>query len=393
MLSRVRKIIASFLGGRIAALMRKEFLQILRDRRLVISLVVAPTVQLIVLGSALNATVENLGLGVVDDSHTPQSRELVAALTESKSFRLAGYYDSVGAVGDAINRNAIDAGVVIPFDYARDLVQGRPVTVQFLLNATNVNTAQIAHGYADAVIRSYDTQLTLGGLHARFVRTAAPAVSRPGPVLLAPAFLYNPGLVSSWFIVTGVFGILLIMNGAIISSTVMLKERAVGTIEQLLMSPASASEIILAKIAPLFALLSAMALLALGLIRVVFQVPVHGSIVLVLSGAVLCLLSGIGIGTFIATVAKSAQQTLMAILFLQPPLASLSGALMPVEAMPAWLQPFTFVNPMFYFAVVTRGAMIKGSGLSVLWPSLFALFLFTAVLLALSMWRFRKQLG
>ena len=380
-------------AGRFRALVQKEFRQILRDRRLIYSLTVAPVLQLLLLGSVLNATVANVSLGVVDDSRTPQSRNLVAALTQSRSFRLAGVYPSVDDLEGAIGRGAIDAGVVIPYDFSRDLVRGRPTTVQFLLNAMNVNTAQISQGYAQGIVQAYNAGLAAEGLHADFRQIAAPPVSRRGAVSLAPAFLFNPGLVSSWFVVTGILGMLLILNGTIISSTVMLKEREFGTIEQLLMSPASTAEIILAKIVPLFLLLSAMALLALGLIRVAFQVPVHGSLTLVLAGAALCLLCGVGIGTMLATFTRSAQQALLTIFFINPPLTSLSGALMPVEAMPRWMQPLTALNPIYHFGRITRGALIKGSGLDALWPNLAALAVFTVVLVSLSVWRFRRQLG
>jgi ABC-2 type transport system permease protein len=375
------------------ALASKEFRQILRDRRLVLSLTLAPVLQLLLFGSVLNATVANVALGVVDDSRTPESRELVAVLTQSQSFRLAGYYPSVDRLGDAISLGVADAGVVIPYDYARDLVRGRPVTVQFLLNAMNVNTAQISRGYAQGVIQAYNAGLAAQGLHVRFQQIAAQPVNRRGSVELDPTFLFNPGLVNSWFTATGVLGILLILNGAIIASTVMLKEREVGTIEQLLMSPATTAEIILAKIAPLVVLLFAMALLSLGLIRVAFQVPVHGGLLLVLGGALLCLFSGIGIGTIIATFTKSAQQAQLTIFFVNPPLASLSGALTPVEAMPRWMQPLTVLNPIYHFGRITRGALLRGTGLDALWPNLLALFLFTAVLVSLSVWRFRRQLS
>lgn len=383
----------AFLSDRWRALAAKEFRQILRDRRLVFSLAVAPVLQLLVFASVLNSTVADVALGVVDDSRTPESRELVAVLTQSQSFRLAGYYLSADRLGDAISRGVADAGIVIPYDYARTLVRGRPTTVQFLLNAMNVNTAQISRGYAEGVIAAYNAGLAAQGLHVRFQQIASQPVSRRGSVELDPAFLFNPGLVSTWFIATGVLGILLILNGAIVASTVMLKEREVGTIEQLLMSPATTAEIILAKVAPLVVLLFAMALFSLGLSRVAFQVPFRGSLLLVLGGALLCLLSGIGIGTMIATFTKSAQQAQLTIFFVNPPLASLSGALTPVEAMPRWLQPLTVLNPIYHFGRITRGAMLRGTGLDALWPNLVALLLFTAVLVSLSVWRFRRQLS
>jgi ABC-2 type transport system permease protein len=386
------RLVRVFASGRFRALAGKEFRQILRERRLVFSLTVAPVLQLLLLGTVLNASVANVSLGIVDDSRTPESRELGAALTQSGAFQLTGYYGSVDRLEDAIGRGAVEAGLVIPYDYARTLLQGRPTTVQFLLNAMNVNTAQISRGYAQGVIQSYNAGLEAQGVRLR-ARPAAVSAVRRGAVQLDPAFLFNPGLVSSWFIATGVLGMLLILNGAIIASTVMLKEREVGTIEQLLMSPAGTAEIILAKITPLFVLLSAMALLAFALIRVAFRVPFHGSLALVLAGAALCLLCGIAIGTLLATFTRSAQQALLTIFFVNPPLTTLSGALMPVEAMPRWMQPLTLFNPIFHFGRITRGALIKGSGFDTLWPHLAALGAFTAVLVALSVWRFRRQLG
>ncbi|MDQ2898477.1 MAG: ABC transporter permease [Acidobacteriota bacterium] len=379
---------------RTRALIRKEFSQIRRDRRLAVSLIVPPTLQLLLFGFALDATVSNLRLGVVDDSRTPESRELTATMSESKSFRLANTYFSTAALGAAISRGDLDAGLVIPYDYARNLQRGREATVQVLLNAVNANTAAIGQGYAEGIIQTYNRELLQqSGLHARFTQIAASAVARPGQVTLATAFLFNPGLVNSWFIVTGTFGVLLILNGSLIASAAMVKEREAGTVEQLLMTPAGTAEIIVAKITPLFLLLLVMVMFAVGLMKFVFDIPFRGSLALVLAGAALCVLCGIGIGTFIATFTKSAQQSQLMAFFVNPPLAMLSGALTPVEAMPHWMQPLTLLNPIRHFGLITRGALLKGSGIESLWPNLLALILFTIVLLSLSVWRFRKQLG
>jgi ABC-2 type transport system permease protein len=173
----------------------------------------------------------------------------------------------------------------------------------------------------------------------------------------------------------------------------MIKEREAGTVEQLLMTPAGTAEIITAKITPLFLLLLFMIVLAMIIMKVAFHVPFRGSFLLVFAGAALCVLCGIGIGTFIATFTKSAQQSQLMSFFVNPPLASLSGSLTPVEAMPRWLQPLTVLNPIRHFSQISRAALLKGSGLSEVWPNLLALTLFTLVLLSLSVWRFRKQLG
>src|SRR5262249_22184801 len=213
-----------------------------------------------------------------------------------------------GDLGAAINHNDLDAGLVIPYDFARDLQRGRATTVQVLLNAMNANTAAISQGYIEGVIQAYNRTLLESGLRADFRRIAAPEVGRRGRALLRPAFLYNPGLVDSWFIVTGVLGLLVILNGSLVASGAMVKEREAGTIEQLLMSPAGTTEIIIAKITPLFFLLFLMMLLAILVLKVVFRVPFHGSLPLVLSGGVLCILSGISLGTVIATLSRSAHQ-------------------------------------------------------------------------------------
>ena len=379
---------------RLTALIRKELGQIRRDRRLLASLIVPPTVQLLLFGFALNANVSHLRMGVADLDHTPQSRDLIASMTESGAFRLSNTYFSADRLGEALGRGELDAGMVIPYGFARDIERGRQTDVQILLNAMNANMAAIAQGYASGVIQSWTgVYLRQGSVHAQYRPIAANQVSRQGHPVLRPAFLFNPGLVSSWFIVTGSFGVLLMLNGSIIASATLVKEREAGTVEQLLMTPASTGEIVVAKIAPIFLLLCVMILLALAVIRIAFGVPFRGSFLLVLAGAMLTVLSGIGIGTFIATFTNSARQAQLMAFFVNPPLASLSGAMTPVEGMPLWMQPLTVLNPIRHFGIITRSVLLKGSGLLQLWPHMLALAIFTAVLLTLSVVRFRKQLG
>ena len=379
----MRRVFQRLFNYRIRSLMKKEFNQIRRDRRLATSLILPPTLQLLLFGFALSANVTNLRLGIIDDSKTPESRELIATLTESQSFRLAGYYFSSEQLAKAISRGDLDAGAVIPYDYARNLVRGRPTSIQFILNAMNANTAAIGQGYAEGVIRTYNRAIVREG--GRFVPARA-------QVLLQPTFLYNPGLVDSWFIATGVFGLLLILNSSLVASGAMVKEREAGTIEQLLMSPAGTWEIIIAKIAPLFVLLCLTMFVAIAVIKLAFGVPSHGSLLLVIFGGALCVLSGISLGTMIATLSKSAQQAQLTSFFVNPPLTSLSGALNPVEAMPRWLQPLTVLNPIHHFATIVRASMLKASGIATLWPNFLGLSIFTLLLFSLSVWRFRKQL-
>jgi ABC-2 type transport system permease protein len=218
-------------------------------------------------------------------------------------------------------------------------------------------------------------------------------VQPSGEVSARVALLYNPGLKSSWFMLTGVLGILLVLNGSLVAASSMVKEKEIGTIEQLLMTPASAWEIITAKMSPIFLLLSADVWLALLVGWVVFGVPIRGSIFLIYCAGALCVLAGIGLGTFLATFSKSQQQAQLMSFFVNPPIGMLSGAMTPVEAMPDWLQPLTLLNPVRHFATAARGIMLKGAGVETLYPNLIALFGFAVLLVVVSAWRFRKQLG
>jgi ABC-2 type transport system permease protein len=253
------------------------------------------------------------------------------------------------------------------------------VQVQLLLNAVNANTATIAEGYTRALIAAWNQR------HARGVRTWP-------PITATVTLLYNPGLVGSWFIVTGVFGILLVLNGTFVAGAALIREKESGTVEQLLMTPASSTEVIVAKIGPLFLLLMGMAALVMFVMRVVFAVPVRGNILLFASAEALCVLTGIAIGTLISTVSRSAQQAQLLTLFINPPLAILSGALSPIEAMPQWLQAVTLVNPVRHFTVISRGVLLKGSGMPDLYREFLALACIGVALLAFSVWRFRRQL-
>jgi ABC-2 type transport system permease protein len=365
--------------SRLGALFRKELNQIRRDKRLVISLIIPPLMQIIFFGYALDAEVSDLRIGVVDTSRSSESRELIADITSNRVFRMSGYYGSVGDIEAELNRNRLDVGLAIPPDFGRRRAGGETVQVQLLLNAVNANTATIAEGYTRALIAAYNQ------------RHASDSVTYV-PVRATVALLYNPGLVGSWFIVTGVFGILLVLNGTLVAGAALIREKESGTVEQLLMTPASSTEVIVAKIAPLFLLLMGMAALVMGVIRLVFGVPAHGNPLLFAVAAALCLLTGIAIGTLISTVSRSAQQAQLLTLFVNPPLAVLSGALTPVEAMPEWLQVATLLNPVRHFAVISRGVLLKGSGMADLYPEFLALTLFAGTLLAFSVWRFRKQL-
>jgi ABC-2 type transport system permease protein len=374
----VRPVRHRLFEGRFWALALKELRQIRRDRRLTISLIVPPMLQILLFGFALDADVRNLRLGLVDESRTAESRELVSLLTENDTFQLAGTYSTSATLGQALAAGRLDIGVVVPYEFARLRARGRPATVQVLLNAANANTAQIAQGYVEGAVASLNRDLRR---------------NRAAPVELRPAFLYNPGLVNAWFIVTGVFGTLIILNGSLVSAATMIREKERGTVEQLLMTPASALQVVTAKLVPLFLLLMAMVGLVLLIAGLVFRVPFRGNAALVLVACACCVLTGIGLGTLISTFARSANQTQLISFFVNPPLAMLSGALTPIEAMPKVVQPLTLLNPIAHFATIARSVLVKGAGLDVVYPNLLALIVLAALFVGVSAWRFRRQLG
>ena len=392
-------VIKRLLNLRLWPLFVKEVHQIRRNRRLVILLVIPPTLNIILFGLALNPTFENLRLGVVDYSRTPESRELQSTFTEGLVFKTQGYYASTEEMGQASSRGDLDAGLVIPRDFAEKRARHEPVEVQLLVDAVNANTATIAGGYAARIIATFNQRIGLSQPPRQPITSDPQAVSlTTNPATRATVtphltLLYNPGLKSSWFITTGMIGLLLVLQGSVVSSASLVREKEIGTLEQLLMTPAGGSEIILAKVGPIFLLLAADIVLALTVARIVFGVPVRGSLLLFFLSASLCVLCGIGLGMMIATFTRTQQQAQLMGFFTNPPLALLSGATTPIEAMPTWLQPVTSVNPVKHFAIISRGILLKGSGIDVLYPQLLALVVIALVMVSLSAWQFRKQLG
>lgn len=373
------KLIRRLLETRFWALMQKEINQILHDKQLISLLIIPPTIQLLIFGFALSPDVQNIKLGIVDYAQTNESRELVSALTENQIFRPTDYRNSQAELGRQVETGRITAGLVIPPDFNRNITANKTAEVQVLIDGVDSNTAGIAIGYVTQIIRNYNLQL----LPDR----------RSPPVEPQVRFLYNPGLTSSWFLVPGVLGVVLTLTSVLVSSTTVVREKDSGTLEQLLMTPADAWEILLAKVVPLFVLLMGDVVLALFIARTVFHVPFRGNPVLffILSG--LYLFVGIGIGIMLATIARSQQQVVLISFFINLPFIQLSGAIAPIETMPKFFQYLSLLNPLRHYVAIVRGILLKGIGLDILWAHVLALGLFVTILLAVSINRFRSQLS
>ncbi len=375
---RLPLLLERLFASRLWALILKEIGQIRRNRQLIILLIVPPTIQLLVYGFALNPDVRHLQLGVSDYARTELSRELVARIVETGAFDLAGTYASEQQLARDVETGRLTAGLVIPPELPRQWARGETAELQLLLDGVDANSAGIARGYL---------QQTL----ARFARQR----SGDGPPLLQtePVFLYNPGLVSSWFFVPGVMGLVLTLVGSLASSQVVVREKDSGTLEQLLMAPAADWEILLAKIVPLVVLLLGDVLLALTLGRLVFGVPFNGSLLLFLLLSLLYLAVAIAIGILLATLCRSQQQVVLLSFFINLPLIQTSGSIAPIEAMPAFFQAIATFNPLRHYVAIVRGILLRGVGLGELWPHTLALLLAAGVLLGISTRQFRRQLN
>jgi ABC-2 type transport system permease protein len=373
------KLLDRFFNSRFWALVQKEIRQIMRNKQLIILLIVPPTLQLLLYGFALNPEIRHLSLGVMDYANVAESRELVAALTENQTFIVREYATSEAQLSRQVEAGKLTLGVVIPPEFRRELAQEKTAHIQVLIDGVDANSAGIASGYLNQIIRQYNRNLA-----------SAPIVP---PIKTETIFLYNPGLKSSWFFVPGVTGLVLTLIATLTSSVTVVKEKDTGTLEQLLMTPAEAWEILVAKIVPLFFLLMGDVLLALTLGRLVFGVPFLGSfpLFMVLSG--LYLFVGISVGILLATISQSQQQVVLTTFFINLPMVQTSGAIAPIETMPPFFQVISLLNPLRHYVKIIRGVLLKGNGLDVLYPEALALLVFAVVLLTISSNQFRNQLS
>ncbi|MBP5974407.1 ABC transporter permease [Brasilonema sp. CT11] len=378
-------LIDTILGSRFWALFQKEFAQIFRNRQLVIQLLVPPTVFLMVFGFALNPEIQDLKVGITDYSHSSASREFVEILKQTDAFVISRYYpDQKDMIAD-LATGKLTVGFTIPPEFADDIARRRTVQLQALYDAVDANTARIASSYISQLVSDYNSRHTN--------KNGETVASRRNKVEVKTSVFYNPGLETSWFIVSGLFGIVLTVIGSQAAASLVVREKEAGTIEQLVMTPASNTEVILAKVSPLLILLSLDVLIAVGIARLVFGVPLRGNLLVFLMIAVLYFTVGISIGILIASYSKSEQQTQLTAFFINPPLVLLCGATTPISSMPTFVQWLTYLDPLRYFIEVCRGILLKGVGIETLWRQVLILLVFATVLITLSIRQFRRQLG
>jgi ABC-2 type transport system permease protein len=362
--------------GRIREIVRKEFRQLLRDPRMVRILIGPPLIQLVIFGYAVSTDIKDTATFIVDHDNTRESRELVSALTASGYFRVVGGSSRPRDLIKALDAGEALVGLVIPPDFSRDLRGGRGSGVQLLIDGTDSNTAMKARGYAEQIIGNYGR------------REAGTRI--PVAIDLRERAWYNPDLLSRNYNVPGVVAAILMIVCLLLTSLAVVREREIGTLEQLMVSPLSRVELMIGKTIP-FAIVGLLDLTMITTLALAwFRVPFEGSFLLLFFAGLLYLLSALGMGLLISTVSRTQQEAMMAsFLFLQPALI-LSGFMFPVSSMPVVFQYLTLANPLRHFLDIVRAIFLKGSGVAILWPQLLALLGIGAGILLLAATRFRK---
>jgi ABC-2 type transport system permease protein len=367
---------------RILTLVKKEFIQIRRDRRLLPILLILPVLQLIILGYAVSSDIKRLRTAVCDLDRTPESRALVDRFTTSGYFTIEAAPTDERRIRGLMDAGTVRVGIVIPPRFAARLARGETARVQLLLDGTDSNTANVAQGYVTQIVNAESSRILLDRL--------GPKATAPLAVETSVRIWFNPELKSANFMVPGVVALIVTMT---MTATAIVKEKERGTIEQLVVSPLRPLELIVGKALP-FVLIGYLDILIVVLAGVLwFRVPIAGSFPLLLLLSGLYIMTTLGLGLLMSTVSQTQQQAMMLGFFANPPFMLLSGFIFPIASMPEPMQLLTYVIPLRYFLIIIRGIFLKGVGLDVLWPQALALLLFGIAVLTLSTLRFHKRLG
>lgn len=366
----------------------KEFIQVFRDKRTRMILIVPPVIQMLVFGYAATFEIRHVATAVVDYDHSQESRDLIARFRSSPYFDLIGQVESSRDLRNAIEQGRAVVGLEIHAGFAQRLGKGEPAPMQVIVDATNSNSALIAAGYVSQIAARFGSQYQ----QARLSRLVPQAATIVPDIQLEPRPWYNPDLRSRWFFVPGIVGSLTLVLVIILTAFGVVREREIGTLEQIMVTPIRPAEFILSKTLPFFLV----GLFDVSLIALVgwlwFQVPFRGHLWVLFTGAVLFLLCMLSVGLLISTVSSTQQQAMVTAFFFIMPAITFSGFGFPISTMPRWLQYMTYASPLRYFLVVLRGSYLKGVGMDILWPQMAAMAGQGTALLVLAIFRFRKSL-
>jgi len=368
--------------SRIRFLIVKEFKQLSRDKKMRGIVFVAPILQILILGYAADMDVYRVPLAVYDQDRGVRARELVAEFVKSDYFRQVEQAASPADLDAAFASGRAEINLTIPRGFTADLEAGRTASIQLAADGSNSSSASIALSYASSIVADYSSRV--GAVHA----------SGGAPVLSAAVRVwYNPDLRTRLFMIPGVLALLLMMFTLILTSLAVVKEKELGTMEQLIVTPLRSAELIIGKLAPFVIVSFVIVLLVVNAAGLIFGIWPRGSVALLVALCGVFILSTLGLGLFVSSIAANQQQAMFfSIFFFMFPMTILSGFVFPIENMPPFVQAITLVLPLRYFFVIIRGIYLKGSDLSVLWPQVLPLLGIGLAVIVFSILRFKKRL-
>ena len=375
----------------------KEFLQIRQDRRMIPIIFVAPVIQLVLFGFAVNTDVTRVPTVLVDQDRTAASRALVDRFTRSGYFELVGVEPTASGVEPWLVRGDAQVALVIARGYGAAVAGGGRPRVQLIADGSDSSSATVALGYGAAIVAATGAEVMADRLREWAARATEDgrgvAVTRPGRVELVPRVWYNPDLKSRWFYVPAVLAMILMIMTMLLSAMGVVREKEIGTLEQIIVTPIRPWQLIVGKLLP-FAVIGLIQVLLVTAVAVFrFGVPIRGSFLLLVALTQLFVLNTLGLGLLVSTVVRTQQQAMMLAAFtLMLPMVYLSGLIFPIENMPPAVQYVTYAIPLRYYATIIRGIFLRGSGLDVLWPQALALLGMGAAILTVASLRFQKRL-
>jgi ABC-2 type transport system permease protein len=370
---------------RVLHLIKKELLELKRDPRLFSVVIIAPIVQLNVLGYAATTDVKDIPIAIVDADRSSASRELVQRFESSSNFKIVAMPGSTSEIDPYLDRGEAWMAISIPPDFGRKVEAAGQTTIQVVADGTDSNSTGVAMGYAQTLIGGYVQDL---------VAKAAPGAPVTGLVQPEIRVWFNARLESRYFMIPGIVALLLLVITTNLSAMAIVREKEIGTLEQLSVTPLARWELIAGKLLP-YAFIGIIDVILVLIVSIYwFQVPMRGSLVLLFGMCLIYLLSTLGLGLFVSTVSKTQQQAMMtAIFFFLTPMMYLSGFVFPIENMPQWIQTLTYLIPLRYFLIIVRGIFLKGIGLEILWPQALALLAWGLTVLTLATLRSSKRLA
>jgi ABC-2 type transport system permease protein len=368
---------------RIKELVRKEFIQLLRDPRNRVLLFVAPLVQMLIFGYVVNYDIRTINVALLDNSRTYESRKLIDTFTGNNIFHITHYVRDDHEMEEALLKGKVDMTIKIAPDFAALIRKGQTASIQIAVDGTMSNMASMRVAYTATVLDMFNNKM---------LRELYPQHMTYGRIDARIRTWYNPNLDSQYFFVPGIVAVLIMLTSLLLTSIAIIREKEAGTMEQLIVTPLKSYEFIIGKTIPyiIIALVQMSVIIMIAIFW--FEIPLIGSVLLLFFAACLFLMSTLGIGLFISTISATRQQAMMTTFLFLMPFLMLSGFIFPIANMPKVVQLLTHIIPLRYFIVIIRGIFLKGIGMEVLWPQYLALFIIGSIVFTGAISRFKKRL-